>query len=108
MPVIQVFEFDDIAPQQTAGVFVHGFPFNWVGAFNAIPDIDLFPDGPAPHLPRINLVQTSQPGGAGFEIGIHTDGTWYRIALATNMATGSEPLGEAQGVGLYFFYEEMS
>jgi hypothetical protein len=107
MPAIKVWEWNDNAPQQTAGLFMHGFPFNWVGTFNAIPDPTIFNDPTQPE-PRINLVQTSEPSGSGFEIGIHSDGTWYRFASVTNMAAGPEPVGRPTGVGLYFFYEEMS
>jgi hypothetical protein len=106
MPAILVYQFASIAPNATAALYMHGFPPNWVGIFNAIPNLNItINETPSP-LPNVNLIQTNVAGQAGLEVGFHVDYSYFRYAAVTNLMPSGGPPNSWPSVNLYFLYEE--
>lgn len=85
------YTWDYISPGATASVFIHGYPANWVGTYDALP----FPvSGGDAYYPLFDIQLTQG------RTRIHVDNTIARTVWVNNQASFN-----GVGVNLYFIFE---
>ena len=96
MPVMSIYDFASISPGTTASVWVHGFSWEMVPVFVAIPNLFHGPIGGGDPLPQFNLSQG--------EFSIHEDGSIARFAAVEQLPIS----GSSGGALLLVLYDYAS